>query len=209
MTFSMFMATMVAGFVYSVIPGPAVLLVFSLAAQHGRGMGARFLIGHMAGDVVWSSMAFASILGISQMGPLLFEVLGAGCGLYLIYLGIKAMLAKSIGEAPVLRGHRPYRAGFLFGLTNPKAYPVAVAVFTALLARYAVELSWSSLPLMGLSAWIGIILGYVATLFWAGLPLVRRFFLTHGVIVTRVIGVTFVLFGAKSIIDAGRSFQAR
>ncbi|MDI1342517.1 MAG: LysE family translocator [Pseudolabrys sp.] len=209
MTLTMFIATLIAGFVYSVIPGPAVLLVFSLAAQHGRGMGAKFLVGHMAGDIVWSAMAFASILGVSQMGPMLFEILGAGCGLYLIYLGIKAMFAKSIGEAPVLRGHRPYRAGFLFGLTNPKAYPVAVAVFTALLARYAMELSWSSLPLMGLAAWIGIVLGYVATLFWAGLPLVRRFFLTHGVIVTRVIGVTFVLFGAKSIVDAGRSFQAR
>lgn len=209
MTPAMFIATLVAGFVYSVIPGPAVLLVFTLAAQHGRGMGAKFLAGHMAGDIVWSAMAFASILGVSQMGPMLFEVLGAGCGLYLIYLGIKAMFAKSIGEAPVLRGHRPYRTGFLFGLTNPKAYPVAVAVFTALLARYAMELSWSSLPLMGLAAWIGIVLGYVATLFWAGLPLVRRFFLTHGVIVTRVIGMTFVLFGAKSIVDAGRSFQAR
>lgn len=209
MTLSLFLATMVAGFVYSVIPGPAVLLVFSLAAQHGRAMGARFLVGHMAGDIVWSALAFASILGVSQMGPMLFEILGAGCGLYLIYLGIKAMLAKSIGEAPVLRGHKPYRAGFLFGLTNPKAYPVAVAVFTALIARYTMELSWSSLPLMGLSAWIGIVLGYVATLFWAGLPLVRRFFLTHGVIVTRVIGVTFVLFGAKSIVDAGRSFQSR
>lgn len=203
------MATLIAGFVYSVIPGPAVLLVFSLAAQHGRAMGARFLLGHMAGDIVWSALAFASILGVSQMGPMLFEILGAGCGLYLIYLGIKAMTATSIGEAPVLRGHKPYRAGFLFGLTNPKAYPVAVAVFTTLIARYTLELSWSSLPLMGLAAWIGIVLGYVATLFWAGLPLVRRFFLTHGVIVTRVIGVTFVLFGAKSLIDAGRSFQAR
>lgn len=209
MTLSMFIATLIAGFVYSVIPGPAVLLVFSLAAQHGRGMGAKFLAGHMAGDIVWSSMAFASIVGVSQMGPLLFEILGAGCGLYLIYLGIKAMFAKSIGEAPVLRGHRPYRAGFLFGLTNPKAYPVAMAVFTALMARYAMDLTWSSLPLMGVAAWIGLVLGYVATLFWAGLPLVRRFFLTHGVIVTRVIGVTFVLFGAKSIVDAGRSFQAR
>lgn len=209
MTLSLFLATLVAGFTYSVIPGPAVLLVFSLAAQHGRAMGAKFLIGHMAGDIVWSSMAFASIVGVSQMGPLLFDILGAGCGLYLIYLGIRAMLAKSIGEAPVLRGHRPYRAGFLFGLTNPKAYPVAMAVFTALMARYAMDLSWSSLPLMGLSAWIGLVLGYVATLFWAGLPLVRRFFLTHGVIVTRVIGVTFVLFGAKSLVDAGRSFQSR
>jgi threonine/homoserine/homoserine lactone efflux protein len=209
MTLSLFLATLLAGFTYSVIPGPAVLLVFSLAAQHGRAMGAKFLFGHMAGDIVWSSMAFASIVGVSQMGPLLFDILGAGCGLYLIYLGVKAMLAKSIGEAPVLRGHRPYRAGFLFGLTNPKAYPVAMAVFTALIARYTMELTWSSLPLMGLAVWIGIVLGYVATLFWAGLPLVRRFFLTHGVIVTRVIGVTFVLFGGKSLIDAGRSFHAR
>jgi threonine/homoserine/homoserine lactone efflux protein len=209
MTLSLFLATLLAGFTYSVIPGPAVLLVFSLAAQHGRAMGAKFLFGHMAGDIVWSSMAFASIVGVSQMGPLLFDILGAGCGLYLIYLGVKAMLAKSIGEAPVLRGHRPYRAGFLFGLTNPKAYPVAMAVFTALIARYTMELTWSSLPLMGLAVWTGIVLGYVATLFWAGLPLVRRFFLTHGVIVTRVIGVTFVLFGGKSLIDAGRSFHAR
>jgi threonine efflux protein len=209
MTLSLFIATLIAGFTYSVIPGPAVLLVFSLAAQHGRAMGARFLIGHMAGDIVWSSMAFASIVGVSQMGPLLFDILGAGCGLYLIYLGTKAMFAKNIGEAPVLRGHRPYRAGFLFGLTNPKAYPVAVAVFTALIARYAMDLNWSSLPLIGLAAWIGLVLGYVATLFWAGLPLVRRFFLHHGVIVTRIIGITFVLFGAKSLVDAGRSFHAR
>ncbi|MCW5687961.1 MAG: LysE family translocator [Pseudolabrys sp.] len=209
MTFSLFFATMFAGFLYSVIPGPAVLLVFSLAAQHGRAMGAKFLIGHMAGDVTWSALAFASIIGVSQTGPLLFDILGTGCGLYLIYLGIKAIRAKSIGEAPVLRGHRPYRAGFLFGFTNPKAYPVAVAVFTALIARYTLELTWSSVPLMGLSAWIGIVLGYVVTLFWAGLPFVRRFFLTHGVIVTRVIGATFVLFGLKSLADAGRSFQAR
>jgi len=62
---------------------------------------------------------------------------------------------------------------------------------------------------MGLAAWIGIVLGYVATLFWAGLPIVRRFFLLHGVVVTRIIGVTFVLFGLKSLVDAGRSFQAR
>ncbi len=208
-TLSFFLATLAAGFIYSVIPGPAVLLVFSLAAQHGRTMGAKFLIGHMAGDVVWSAMAFASIVGVSQLGPLLFDTLGAGCGLYLIWLGYKAMRAKDLGNAPVLRGHRPFRAGFLFGLTNPKAYPVAMAVFTALMARYALDLNWASLPLMGLAAWIGLVLGYLATLFWAGLPLVRRFFLTHGVIVTRIIGATFVLFGAKSLIDAGRSFQGR
>jgi len=209
MTFSLFFATVIAGFVYSIIPGPAVLLVFSLAAQHGRAMGGRFLVGHMIGDILWSGLAFASIIGVSQLGPLLFDILGAGCGIYLIWLGIKAMRASNIGDAPVLRGQKPYRAGFLFGLTNPKAYPVAMAVFTALIARYSTQFDWSQLPMMGFAAWIGLVIGYCATLFWAGLPLVRRFFLTHGVIVTRVIGATFVLFGGKSLLDAGRSFQAR
>ncbi len=121
MTLSMFIATLVAGFIYSVIPGPAVLLVFSLAAQHGRAMGAKFLAGHMAGDIVWSAMAFASILGVSQMVPMLFEILGAGCGLYLIYLGIKAMFARTTiiledGIVPVagqIIGWKPTSAGMI------------------------------------------------------------------------------------------------
>ena len=59
------------------------------------------------------------------------------------------------------------------------------------------------------AAIVGFFLGYVVILFWAGLPQVRRFFLKHGGIVTRVVGVTFVLFGMKSIADAGRSIASR
>ena len=36
-------------------------------------------------------------------------------------------------------------------------------------------------------------------IFAAGLPAVRRFFLTHGVAVTRVVGLMFIAFGAKSL----------
>ena len=39
-------------------------------------------------------------------------------------------------------------------------------------------------------------------IFAAGLPAVRRFFLRHGVVVTRVVGVLFIAFGAKSMFDA-------
>ncbi len=59
------------------------------------------------------------------------------------------------------------------------------------------------------AAILGFFLGYVVILFWAGLPAVRRFFLKHGLAVRRVVGVTFVLFGVKSIADAARSFSAR
>jgi threonine efflux protein len=49
----------------------------------------------------------------------------------------------------------------------------------------------------------------VTLIFAAGLPAVRRFFLTHGVAVTRIVGVIFVLFGAKSIADAAGGAMRR
>ena len=48
----------------------------------------------------------------------------------------------------------------------------------------------------------GLLAADATLIFAAGLPSVRRFFLAHGVIVTRVVGVMFIAFGAKSIFDA-------
>jgi threonine efflux protein len=38
---------------------------------------------------------------------------------------------------------------------------------------------------------------------------VRKFFLTHGLAVTRFVGVIFILFGARSIADAAGSAMRR
>ncbi|MHB2167546.1 LysE family translocator [Alsobacter sp. R-9] len=209
MSSGFFGATVLAGFIYAVTPGPAFLAVFALAAQHGREAGARFLLGHLAGDLLWGGLALAAIVGVNELGPALFEALGVACGVYLIWLGVRAVLAKGDGGSAAVGGVRPLRAGLLFGLTNPKAYPVSLAVFTALTVRYAAEMEWGSAPALMGAAVIGFFLGYIVILFWAGLPAVRRFFLKHGRAVTRVVGVTFILFGAKSIADAGRSFAGR
>ncbi|MFO1148198.1 MAG: LysE family translocator [Alsobacter sp.] len=209
MSTALFLATVLAGFIYAVTPGPAFLAVFALAAQHGREAGARFLFGHLAGDVVWGGLALAAIVGVNQLGPALFDALGIGCGLYLVYLGGKAVLARGKDAAAPVGSLRPIRAGLAFGLTNPKAYPVSLAVFTALTVRYAGSIGWDTAPgLMG-AAIVGFLAGYVVILFWAGLPAVRRFFLTHGRLVGRIVGVTFILFGMKSMADAGRSIADR
>ncbi|WP_293863183.1 LysE family translocator [uncultured Alsobacter sp.] len=209
MSASLFISTILAGFIYVVTPGPAFLAVFALAARHGRAAGSRFLFGHLAGDILWGALALAAIVGVNQLGPLLFEALGVGCGLYLIWLGVKAVLARDDGTAAVVGSLRPVRAGLVFGLTNPKAYPVSLAVFTALTVRHASEISLETAPALMGAATIGFVLGAATIVFWAGLDVVRRFFLKHGLIVNRIVGVTFVLFGAKSLFDAGRSFAAR
>ena len=40
-----------AAYLYVVIPGPAFLALFTLAASRGRASGAWFLCGHLVGDV--------------------------------------------------------------------------------------------------------------------------------------------------------------
>lgn len=209
MSLALMLATAVAGFVYVVSPGPAFLAVFSLAAARGRGDAARFAAGHLAGDVLWSALALAAIVGVNRLGPALFDALGLGCGLYLLYLGFKAVTARG-GAAPAAVGaRRPMATGVLFGLTNPKAYPVATAMFTAIALPFAGALGWADAPALLAAAFAGFVAADALIVGMAGLPAVRRFFSAHGAAVTRAVGLVFIAFGAKSVADAGRGFASQ
>jgi threonine/homoserine/homoserine lactone efflux protein len=204
-----YLATTAAAFLYVASPGPAFLALFTLAAAKGRKAGAWFISGHLVGDVTWGALAFAAIIGASRIGATLFQLLGFGCGAYLIYLGLKAMTSKAEEGAPAVGSRCPLIAGMAFGLTNPKAYPVAVALFTAIAAPFAGSLTFADAPKLMAAAFVGFLAGDLTLIFAAGLPAVRRFFLRHGVIVTRIVGALFVAFGAKSIYDAAGSALKR
>ena len=206
----LFLATAAAGFLYVIAPGPAFLAVFTLSAAKGRAMGARFLIGHLVGDLFWGALAFAGIIGVSAVGPTLFDLLGAACGLYLVYLGVRAVMTrKAAAGGAAIGAERPFATGVLFGLTNPKAYPVSVAMYTAVAVPFAGRLTLADAPgLMG-AAFVGFLLADAVVIFSAGLPLVRRLFSRHAMAITRAVGVLFIAFGAKSLFDAGRGLAAR
>ena len=202
-------ATLIAAFLYVVTPGPAFLALFTLAASRGRASGAWFITGHLVGDVTWGALAVAAIVGANRIGPALFEGLGLVCGLYLIYLGLRAVMIRKDSKPRTIGASRPLTTGMAFGLTNPKSYPVALAMFSAIVAPYIGVLRAADAPQMFLAAFLGFLLADATLIFAAGLPAVRRFFLTHGVAVTRVVGVIFILFGARSIADAAGGAMRR
>ncbi len=209
MSLMLFLATAAAGFAYVISPGPAFLAVFGLAAAQGRPAAARFVIGHLAGDLTWGALALAAIIGVNQIGPVLFDALGLACGAYLIWLGAKAVMTRKNAKPEAIGADRPIVTGLLFGLTNPKAYPVSTAMFTAIALPFASHLQWPDAPKLLAAAFVGFLLADVVIVFSAGLPVVRRFFTRHGAIVTRAVGLLFIAFGAKSIADAGRSLTSR
>jgi threonine/homoserine/homoserine lactone efflux protein len=195
-------ATAFAAYLYVVSPGPAFLALFTLSASKGRRSGAWFICGHLVGDVTWGALAVAAIIGANRLGATLFEILGFCCGCYLCYLGLRAVMTRKDAPPQAIGANRPYLTGLAFGLTNPKAYPVALAMFSAIVAPYVDKLSISDAPALLAAAFAGFLAADATLIFAAGLPAVRRFFLSHGVIVTRVVGLIFIAFGAKSIFDA-------
>ncbi|MDR3376884.1 MAG: LysE family transporter [Ancalomicrobiaceae bacterium] len=203
-------APIVAGVVYVVTPGPATLAVVGLTAERGRAIAARFYLGHLVGDVAWAILALAAIVGASKLGPDLFACLGLACGLYLAWLGLKALLAHgSSGAAVAVGAAAPLRTGLVFGLTNPKAYPFSLAMFTALAVDAARDFGLADGAVLLFGVVIGFVIGDVITLAWAGLPPVRAGYARFRPFIVRLMGVLFVAFGVKTVWDACAIWRAR
>nr|WP_294544452.1 LysE family translocator [uncultured Rhodopila sp.] len=204
MTFGLLMASALAGAAYTLAPGPAFLALLGIGASRGRRAGALFLGGHFCGDVLWASLSLTAIIGAREIGTLIFDVLGLICGSYLCWLGVRSATARRDADGAVTtEPRRPLLRGLAFGLSNPKAYPVAVAMFTALLARYASALDWRAFAPLLAAACAGFVAADVVLVSVIGAGVVRRFYRRHALWVTRVSGVLFVGFGLHAIATAG------
>jgi len=108
-----------------VIPGPAVLLVFARTGQGGRKIGVMTGLGIATGDLVHTMFAAVGLSAVLLTSALAFNVVKlAGAG-YLIYLGVRAMLAKPSGDSALPRVAlvTPSRAFFqaiVVEVLNPK-----------------------------------------------------------------------------------------
>ena len=203
MTASLLLAVLASGFIYGITPGPGVLAVFGIGAARGRRAGAGFLCGHLLGDVVWCSTALVAIVGAREIGSSAFDVLGVLSGLYLFWLGMRAIRARrSTDDAPQGAARQPFWHGIMFGLTNPKAYPVAVATFTALLSSRAELLQWSMLPALIFLSFLGGILAYAILIGIVGARRVRTLYQRHELAITRICGVMFIGFAINALLHA-------
>ncbi|MCP8895935.1 LysE family translocator [Shinella daejeonensis] len=200
MTGSMLFGAFFAAACYVLIPGPAFLALLGIGAGQGRKAGALFLGGHLAGDLLWSSLALVAIIGAQTIGATVFDVLGLLCGVYLAWIGWKALRARrGLENGAVLTVARPLRRGLLFGLTNPKGYPVALATFTALLSSSSSALDFAALPpLLGASL-IGFLIADGVLVAIIGAGLVRRFYRRHELAIVRLSGLLFLGFAAQAI----------
>ncbi|MDF8352568.1 LysE family translocator [Ensifer adhaerens] len=200
MSETLLIGAFLAALSYVLIPGPAFLALLGIGAGQGRKAGALFMGGHLAGDVLWSTLALVAIVGARSVGTTIFDILGLFCGAYLGWIGWTAFRARPAGENRALvTVERPLRRGLIFGLTNPKGYPVALATFTALLASSANALEFDALPaLLGVSL-IGFLVADLILIVIIGTSVVRRFYRRHELAIVRLSGLLFIGFAVQAV----------
>lgn len=210
MPLSLYLAAALAGAAYVLTPGPAFLALLGIGAGQGRRAGLGFIAGHFAGDIVWASLALIAIIGSASLGTLVFDLLGLVCGAYLLWLGWRAVSVKRSEDGSLSSGvQKPYLRGLAFGLTNPKGYPVAVAMFTALLAAHAAELNWAVLPGLLLAACGGFLLADLILVYVIGAAPVRRLYRRYELWITRISGLIFIGFGLQAIAQSAPGLFGR
>lgn len=200
MSHALLTGAFLAALFYILIPGPAFLALLGIGAGQGRRAGAFFMAGHLVGDLVWSSLALVAIIGAKTMGTTLFDLLGLFCGVYLAWIGWKAFNARPRADGRgMMEVERPFRRGLVFGLTNPKGYPVALATFTALIAGSADALEFSALPVLLAVSFLGFVIADLILIGVIGAGVVRRFYRRHEAVIVKCSGLLFMGFAAQAL----------
>jgi homoserine/homoserine lactone efflux protein len=117
-------------------PGPAVLLVVSLALTRGTRAGLAASLGILAANALYfllSATGLGAVLLASAELFFLIKWLGAA---YLLWIGLRMLLARAqpltAGDTPSRRPVAPLRHGLITQGANPKA----LVFFTALLPQF-------------------------------------------------------------------------
>ncbi len=123
--------------VMAATPGPANLFAIATGLNRGKRAALSGVIGMNCATLVWFAAAATGLGALIIAFPLAFRILAIAGGLYVAWLGIKAIRAGLRGEAATSAINRPagrtaFGDGFLVQATNPKA----LLFFTAVLPPF-------------------------------------------------------------------------
>lgn len=119
-----FSVFLIASFILAITPGPAVLYIVTRSLLQGRRFGLASVAGVALGNLgnaLGASIGLAALFAVSSIAFMIVKYAGA---LYLVYLGLRALLAPqsetTYAAAQPARLKWIFRDGFVVALLNPK-----------------------------------------------------------------------------------------
>ena len=95
MAIEIWAAFVLASCVLLIIPGPTILTVISYSVAHGKRANLPLIVGVASGDSTALALSLAGLAAVLATSAWLFTVVKLVGGLYLIYMGVRLLLAKT------------------------------------------------------------------------------------------------------------------
>lgn len=186
-------------------PGPSLALVVQQTLAGGRRTGLATALAHGLGVGIYALLSIFGAAAVLTASPLAFDVLQGGGALYLLWLGIRGLMARpgpdaALGSVPTTAN--ALRDGFLVVFLNPK-----IAVFFLALFSQVVGSETSAAARLGYAATaLGIdALWYVCVAWLVSTPAWLRRLQRHGVWIDRAFGVILLALASRLLLDILRA----
>ncbi len=188
------------GVLLNLTPGQDTLYILGSSIASGRRIGLASALGISTGCImhtIAAALGLSAILTTSTSAFIAVKLIGAA---YLIYLGVRALIARPDAILPLqdsTRARSAFRRGVLTNVLNPKV----ALFFLALLPQFIDSDSPTKI-----AAFIVLGMSFVATgtvwclLLAVGAARIRRFFIEHPRALTRLSrasGALFVFLGLR------------
>jgi threonine/homoserine/homoserine lactone efflux protein len=129
-----FLATMA---VMAITPGPANVFAVATGIERGKAAALIGVAGMNSATLVWFGAAAVGLAALVIQFPEAFRLIAIAGGLYVAWLGIKAIASALKGAGgPAAATVKPGRSAFRDGFTVQIANPKAILFFTAVLPPF-------------------------------------------------------------------------
>ena len=188
--------------VAAVTPGPNFFVTVQTAAAHSRRLGIMTVAGVVSGTLIWGLAGFFGISALFAAAPWFYGALKLLGGLYLVYLGIRLILASfrpmpsspALSLQPALSAVAAWRRGLLTNLANPKTAAFVASLFaTTMPADPSLALGLAAVGAMGVISLLWY--GGVAWIFAS--RAMAQAYRRASKMIDRLAGGIFVVFGVK------------
>ena len=127
---------MIAALVLLLTPGPAVLYIVARSVEQGRRAGLVSTLGIHVGTLVHVAAAAFGVSALLVSSAVAFGLLKYLGATYLIWLGVRRLVARGALEPPVALSPQPLRRIFLQGVVVNVLNPKTALFFLAFLPQF-------------------------------------------------------------------------
>lgn len=183
-------------------PGPDFFLVLKNSLSYNRKIALITCLGVISAIAIHMSYCVAGIAVLITATPWLYNALRYAGAAYLLWIGVKALLAKSSGTAYVsnqaqelnVTARAAFMQGLLCNLLNPKATLFFLAIFTQLLNASSTMLDKLVVAFI---IWLEAAIWWPIVVFVFQTQIVQRRYFKLQVIIDKLLGVILIVLGIK------------